>query len=754
MADIDLGQFTGEEFNIIGYYLSWDNNKPFIGVFDGDGHTISNFTYTSTGKNDVGLFGYVGEWGANSEIKNLGFIDPNIDTGTGDYVGSLVGRIRDGTITKCFAEGGSVSGGSHIGGLVGWSDDGGKILSCSVNVHVKGSSVDIGGICGDNEGVVFNSSASGVILGGDDCGGIAGKNYVYGRIQNCFSNTSVTGNWNIGGIAGINGGYVIGCVSTGNMSGKYRVGGVIGRNDMDEGIVTYCYSTGEVWGDDLAGGLLGETFHDIQNCYTICAVDGNETVGAFIGGDWNFSDTFYEGCIWNTDINPDLRGIGDHVSDPNGIYDFNTVEMMDISTYQNLGWDFVGSGDGINEIWAMPTTQGYPILWWQQEPMPPITLFTEGVGTETDPFVIIDPNEMKNLSYNPALMSKCYVLGGNIDLAGESFSGIGSLVIPFTGKFEGYGNTIANYHCVDPNKDYIGMFNYICADGQLKNLTLENAHVSGRYQVGAIAGYSSGTINNCHVTGSIGGEKYVGGIVGRAEYGYLENSSSKSDISGINYYVGGIVGIEYYNKIEKCHTEGTVSGLTYVGGISGYKSGNSLVQCYSSATIEGISCIGGLIGECYNTSSQIEDSYFCGEVIGQVYIGGLIGYHSSGKMLNCYNAGSIIGSTNIGGLAGYMSEYCTIYSPPINNYWDVNTSGLDDGVGNLEPDPNGIEGKTSSEMKQQSTFTDWDFLNTWNIGENQTYPYLRTVSASDINKDRITNFLDLNILCNQWMNEE
>ena len=753
MADIDLSGFAGTSFNIIGYYVSYLDNKPFKGVFDGNGHTISNFTYTPAGTDYIGFFGYVS--GENAEIKDLGLINSDVDAGTADYVGSLVGRLDNGTINNCHVEGGSVEGDSYIGGLVGNNDDEGKILSCSVNVHVKGSSVDIGGIpsvqiggiCGLNEGVIFNSSSSGVILGGDDCGGIAGKNFLYGRIQNCFSNAFATGHWNIGGIAGINGGYVIGCVSTGNMSGKYRVGGLIGRNDMDEGIVTYCYSTGEVWGDDLAGGLLGETFHDIQNCYTVCAVDGNETVGAFIGGDWNASDTFYEGCIWNTDINPDLKGIGDHVSDPNGIYDFNTFEMQDISTYQNLGWDFVGSEDGINEIWAMPTTQGYPILWWQQEPMPPITLFTDGAGTETDPFVITDPNEIKNLSFNPALMNKCYVLGGNIDLSGESFSGIGSLVIPFTGKFEGCGNTIANYHCADLNKDYIGMFNYICADGQIKNLTLENVRLSGRDQVGAIAGYCSGTIKNCHVTGLINGHSSIGGIVGRAEYGYLAGSSSNSNVSGTKDYVGGIAGAVYGNIIEKCHTEGTVSGLYYIGGISGYMSGEQLVQCFSSARIEGDYRAGGLIGQ---STKQIEYCYFLGEVIGKGYIGGLIGDYGTGNIADCYSAGSIIGTTETGGLVGHISPYSTL----INNYWDVNSSGLVDGVGNAEPDPNGIEGKTSSEMKQQLTYAGWDFVEIWNIGENQTYPYLRVYLAGDINKDRIVNFLDLSITANQWMEEE
>jgi hypothetical protein len=40
------------------------------------------------------------------------------------------------------------------------------------------------------------------------------------------------------------------------------------------------------------------------------------------------------------------------------------------------------------------------------------------------------------------------------------------------------------------------------------------------------------------------------------------------------------------------------------------------------------------------------------------------------------------------------------------------------------------------------------------IGEKQTYPYLRTVPAGDINKDRIVNFLDPCFISEQWMVEE
>ena len=54
-------------------------------------------------------------------------------------------------------------------------------------------------------------------------------------------------------------------------------------------------------------------------------------------------------------------------------------------------------------------------------------------------------------------------------------------------------------------------------------------------------------------------------------------------------------------------------------------------------------------------------------------------------------------------------------------------------------------------MKRQLTFTDWDFINVWEISEGQTYPFLRTHSAGDVNKDGIVNFLDVCVVAGQLM---
>jgi len=165
-ADIDLSGYTGTSFNIIGEYVGWQdpNNNPYRGVFDGNNHTIANFTYDSNGTNCIGLFGYVSGEKENAEIKNLGLIAPDVGAGTGLPVGSLVGLLEGGTITNCYVEGGSVAGNLHVGGLVGINTDG-TISDCYSTGSVSGNN-NVGGLVGINtEGTITTFYSSGTVSG-------------------------------------------------------------------------------------------------------------------------------------------------------------------------------------------------------------------------------------------------------------------------------------------------------------------------------------------------------------------------------------------------------------------------------------------------------------------------------------------------------------------------------------------------------------------------------------------------------------
>jgi hypothetical protein len=79
------------------------------------------------------------------------------------------------------------------------------------------------------------------------------------------------------------------------------------------------------------------------------------------------------------------------------------------------------------------------------------------------------------------------------------------------------------------------------------------------------------------------------------------------------------------------------------------------------------------------------------------------------------------------------------------SFWDIDTSGQLTSAGGT--------GKTTAEMKTKSTFTDagWDFVEIWDIGENQTYPFLRTEPAGDSNHDKKVDLTDLAILASHWL---
>lgn len=69
VADINLADYTGTQFNIIGTHFGSDDPKPFAGVFDGNGFAILNFTYEANDIDSVGLFGRVDD--PNAEIRDL-----------------------------------------------------------------------------------------------------------------------------------------------------------------------------------------------------------------------------------------------------------------------------------------------------------------------------------------------------------------------------------------------------------------------------------------------------------------------------------------------------------------------------------------------------------------------------------------------------------------------------------------------------------------------------------------------------------
>ncbi|MBC8471068.1 MAG: hypothetical protein H8D56_16475 [Planctomycetes bacterium] len=345
MNDIDLGGYTGEDFNIIGTSYS----QRFSGVFDGNGKRIHNFTYTSKDRDYVGLFGSVGR--KNALIKNLGLIDVNIDAGEGQNVGSLVGNLREATIRGCYARGGSVSGDNDVGGLVGYIQES-SIADSYTAVTVSGGNY-VGGLAGHNwdftvrfgeksTNMISNCCSTGSVLGKISVGGLVGNNHE-GKIFNCYSSGNVISDrdsaWIHGGLVGRNSeGTITNCYSTGNVSGAMDVGGLVGHNTQS-GKITNCFSTGIVTGRRQVGGLVGSNFDGMVNA--------------------SFWDSQASGT--NIMCGEQMRGTG--CDDGNGM---TTAQMQTGGTFLEAGWDFVAEREnGVEEIWSICDGLDYPKLEWQ-----------------------------------------------------------------------------------------------------------------------------------------------------------------------------------------------------------------------------------------------------------------------------------------------------------------------------------------------------------------------------------------------------
>jgi hypothetical protein len=277
MADIDLNDHVAGPFNVIGKWA-----RPFTGVFDGNGHTISNFIHECSEGNYIGLFGQIRD--PNAAIKNLGLIDPVVDAGEASNVGSLVGCLEDGTVTRCYTEGGTILGKDHVGGLVG-SNAGGHVTQCYGSGTVTGIT-NVGGLVGGNSSRVLQCYSTGVVGGSESVGGLVGKNE--GTITDCYASVNVTGDKSVAGLAGDNLGVVTNCCAIGTVAGTYYayVGGLVGF--MSEGDTVGSFWDVETCGLQKSGGGEGKTTAEMQTASTFLAVG------------WDFIDEAANGTedIW------------------------------------------------------------------------------------------------------------------------------------------------------------------------------------------------------------------------------------------------------------------------------------------------------------------------------------------------------------------------------------------------------------------------------------------------------------------------
>ena len=275
--DIDL---SGHEWISIGTVLGGDYPEySFCGVFDGQGHVISNlYSHESDikGADEThnllrnALFGSV----HNGEVKNLGvadaeiWIDPKDDSAAGK--GILVDWMGKSKITNCWTSGSIYSGTKtekNIGGIVGVTMQGCTISGCYSTATLTGNFTNSEGYYKNPDSATWPCDSIGGIVGARFDGSLT--------VTDCWFDGKIVVNSIHAAVGGI-----VGCIATVNNS----VGGSVGDADI---ATKNCMVTTTDMGADKDGNTCWVAYapdKTVKNCYWPNDETYNPSLLADVGG--------------------------------------------------------------------------------------------------------------------------------------------------------------------------------------------------------------------------------------------------------------------------------------------------------------------------------------------------------------------------------------------------------------------------------------------------------------------------------------
>ena len=258
----------GEDTSAIGRLLFLSN--PFVAIFEGNGHTVSNLFIDTNNVVLVGLFGY-----ASSSIRNMGVID--VDVKGADLAGGLIG-FNAGEIRASYVTG-RVTGVTNVGGLVGINQSNGEILASYSTSRVSGED-DVGGLVGENRGAITAVYSTGRVAGIDNVGGLVGFNQSTGEILASYVTGRVTGDSDAGGLVGSNEGAITASYWDKHTSG--HTAGSFGEGKTTAELQAPTASSGiyPSWNLDLDGDHVNDWHFGTARQYPVLSVDTNGVGGA------------------------------------------------------------------------------------------------------------------------------------------------------------------------------------------------------------------------------------------------------------------------------------------------------------------------------------------------------------------------------------------------------------------------------------------------------------------------------------------
>ena len=465
-------------------------------------------------------------------------------------------------------------------GLFSTIAENGKVYDVNVVCNINSKRDYVGGIAGENYGLIHNCSVMATIVEEDNdyVGGIVGENTVYGRVEGCYVEGTITGLGSatkIGGIAGksnskvggggiVYEGNILNCWVSANISSDCNnfsnrpyVGGICGEN---KGNMQYCCMTGDVAcaseGNYQVGGLAGFSGGSTQHCTFYGTVTTpSEPLSKYIGNshanaDWfdTFNQDEYDDAVSNGHslyayairnvfaLSVTTTGTGTVT-----VRDFN-AETIDYDKVPTGHWIYVNitSGVVVGVIAKDADGKDVEVIRYHQYgdnyymfPMPrsnvSVTVnFTtqQGDGSEANPYVISNAEEWKDFAdkVNDRTVDytgKFVMLGGDFTLGSYSTVGNGySFINAFKGTLDGNGHTITISNT--PPFDHV-------MDATIKNLNIAGDATLSSWS-GCIVQHWNGTLNliNCRVSVNVNclGDQYFGGLAGQM---YIPGSGASTN---------------------------------------------------------------------------------------------------------------------------------------------------------------------------------------------------------------------------------
>lgn len=534
MADIDL---AGVAMQPLG-----TDAERFVGIFDGNGKTISNLKIEVSSGNNVGLFGC-----AEVEVYNLGLINVSINAPQSTSVGALAGWVAR-KIEGCYVQGGTVAGLKEVGGLVGTSY--GSVTRCFATCQVSG-----------NEKV----------------GGLIGWHVEHQTVNQCYASALVSGTQDVGGLVGVNRGVLRDCYATSEVRGSFSVGGLIGSSG-GKGSMWNCYAAGLTSATGSAGGLSGRAVTH-YSCYWDMETTGQASSPAGIGKmtvQMRLAETF--------------RGWG-----RSGAWTIN--EGAD---YPRLAWQrkpgvpltttaFPGNeGDG---------TAMKPYLIHTAHDLAAIG----DLPNEWDKHYRLTADiDLARLEGVFRIMGSDQVyFTGTFDGDGHSISNFQCPYAHYGVGMFAYtrGAVIRRLTLINPRTEMdwsisVGTLVGQQVEGTVEACGAEGGFASGSSFVGGLIGRCCrGTVTRCYSTCTVQARNTAedaGGLVGKGERCNVNNSYASGAVDGLRY-VGGLIGrMIDMGSVTHCYSVGRVTGLQDVGGLIGSIDQPFVKGCFWDSQASGL----------------------------------------------------------------------------------------------------------------------------------------------------------------------